>query len=53
MLDSILTFLSFATLFVVMLWALSFFLRILFLDDPMLELQEKRRAERRDERDFD
>ncbi len=48
MLDTILTALAFATMIVVLLWAISVFVRIFFVDDPMLDLLEKKQAERRE-----
>ena len=36
MLDTILTALAFATLFIVLLWAFSVFVRIFLVDDTML-----------------
>lgn len=48
MLDTILTALSFVTLFIVLLWAFSVFVRIFFVDDPMLDLLERKQAERRE-----
>lgn len=48
MLDTILTALAFATLFIVLLWAFSVFVRIFFVDDPMLDLLERKQAERRE-----
>lgn len=50
MLDTILTALAFATLFIVLLWAFSVFVRIFFVDDPMLDLLERKQAERRERR---
>lgn len=48
MLDTILTALAFATMIVVLLWAFSVFVRIFFVDDPMLDLLERKQAERRE-----